>query len=426
MKDLVLAKIGGSSLKDANSFKRLIGLFENKPNIRAVVISATFNTTNLLEELATKALARDFLGTVDALKKLKDKHQSIAQNLEIDFSVEELVLKAQTHALNILRPEKKCPAIMDELYSIGELLSANLFAAFLKKSFPERSNFGNAKPLPGEIKERVDRKLKPLLNDSSLVIIPGFIGSNLKNQTTTLGREGSDLSAALLASALNVDELHIYKDVAGIYSADPKLVENARPIKQLSFSCANTLSEFGAKVLFPSALNPVMDKNIKVFIGSSTDSSVGTEIIKGESGHKFSGITLRNSFCRVDLQPLNKNNTPQNFKENILKILAEKDIFPENILSNENSVTLILPAKAHIPRDHLREFCGVSQENQVSMATIVGPAINEDIMTKAVQKLLDEKISLAKVDIGENYLTYAFPSRFEQKVLNDLHHILFS
>jgi aspartokinase len=169
-----------------------------------------------------------------------------------------------------------------------------------------------------------------------------------------------------------------------------------------------------------------MDKNIKVFIGSSTDSSVGTEIIKGESGHKFSGITLRNSFCRVDLQPLNKNNTPQNFKENILKILAEKDIFPENILSNENSVTLILPAKAHIPRDHLREFCGVSQENQVSMATIVGPAINEDIMTKAVQKLLDEKISLAKVDIGENYLTYAFPSRFEQKVLNDLHHILFS
>jgi len=440
--NLVLAKIGGSSLKGPEDFKHCLKVLENTPSIRAIVISATFNTTNLLEELASKSISRDFTGAVEVLKELKDVHQHLVSSLEIDYPVEGLILKAQTIALDFLQKEKKCSRTMDALYSIGELLSANIFAAYLKKVYPKKkihfldarevivtgSQFGSARPLFGEIRDRVEKKLRPLLCVDSLVIIPGFIGQDQQGRTTTLGREGSDLSAALLASALNVDELHIYKDVAGIYTADPKLVENAKAQKRLNFACANTLSEYGAKVLFPQALKPVMDKNIKVFIGSTKNPGIGTEIVRGEISDNFSGITLRSSFCRIDLEPQNPS---QNFKENVLEILAEKKITPEQIIYSEKSLSLILAANMNLPqelRDHLREFCKVSQENRVSLTTLVGTGLKkgEKLILEAVEKLLEENISLTRVDEGPNYLTYAFPSRFEHKVLNDLHHILFS
>ena len=108
--------------------------------------------------------------------------------------------------------------------------------------------------------------------------------------------------------------------------------------------------------------------------------------------------------------------------------LQEKNITPEAIFYTDDSISLIICAKIDIPRDHLREFCKVSQENKVSLTTLVGPKISENLslINIGTQKLLDEKISLAKIDEGANFITYAFPSRFEHKVLNDLHHILFS
>jgi len=445
MQDLILAKIGGSSLKGPKGFKRCLGVLNNTPSIGAIVISATFNTTNLLEQLANKSLKRDFAGVVATLKELKDKHLDLARDLDLKLntSIEELVLKAQSYSLTLIRNEKRCPEIMDSLYSIGELLSANLFSAFLEKSFPEKkihffdareviitdSNFGKATPLYGEIEKHVDKVLKPLLNKNSYVVIPGFIGKDLKEKTTTLGREGSDLSAALLASALNVGELHIYKDVAGIYSADPKLVESARQIKQMDFNSINTLSEYGAKVLFPKALIPVMEKDIKVFIGSNLEPNLGTEIIKEDTTIPICGITLRSSYMRIDLERIDSSTSPQNFIDNVLHILAEKNITPENIFYPKGLVSFIISSKADFPeeiRNHLREFCQVSQENRVSLVTIVGKNLDKGNLSIAVQTLLEEKISLGKVSKGSNFITYAFPSRFEKKVLNHLHHNLFS
>ncbi|RLA63022.1 MAG: hypothetical protein DRQ88_11660 [Epsilonproteobacteria bacterium] len=445
MQDFVLAKIGGSSLRGPACLDKCRNLLAQSPDIRAIVISATFNTTNLLEELAEKSLARDFKAVVEVLKKLKSKHLEFAHAHDINFPVDELVLKAQTYAQRFSQTGTRCPQAMDSLYAIGELLSANLFAAYLQKTFPEKkvhffdardviitdSNFGSALPLHEEIKLRAEEILRPLLSKNSIVVIPGFIGRDLKGETTTLGREGSDLSAALLASALDVSGLHIYKDVAGIYSADPKLVPNAHALKQMDYESINTLSEFGAKVIFPRALTPVMEKEIDVFIGSTENPEEGTRIIKESLDAKFSGISLRSEFYRIDLEKIDNEISSENFKDNILKILAEEKITPQNIFYPRESVCLILSSKEGLTtelRDHLREFCKVSQENRVSMITIVGTKIKtgKDLISKALKTLQDDEISLSQVDEGANFLTFAFPSRFEEKVLNQLHHILFS
>lgn len=447
MQDYVLAKIGGSSLRGPECLGKCKDLLEKSPSIRAVVISATFNTTNLLEELAEKSINRDFKGSVDLLKELKRKHLEFAHfhNINEEVSVESLVLKAQTCALSFLQHEKFCKETMDSLYSIGELLSAKLFAAYLKKVFPQKeihffdareviatdSHFGEAIPLNSEINKKVSQELKPLINENSIVVVPGFIGRDLEGRTTTLGREGSDLTAALLASALNVGALHIYKDVAGIYSADPKIVPTAKALKELDFDSINTLSEFGAKVLFPRALAPVMEKEIEVFIGSTENPENGTKIVKTDLNSKFRGISLRSGFFRLDLEKNSKEASSENFKNNVLQIFKEQNKTPQNLFHSPDSVGLIFSSKVNIPgelKNHLREFCMVSQENRVSLLTIVGPKLCDgmDKVFRAQDMLYKEKISLTQIDLGKNFITFAFPSRFEEKVLNDLHHILFS
>jgi aspartate kinase len=197
---------------------------------------------------------------------------------------------------------------MDELYSLGERMSSLLVSDLLRLRMASKkitlidartiiktnSEFNRAEPQIDIIKEKSAELILPYLDEKTIFVTQGFIGEDLLGQTTTLGREGSDYSAALFGETISAGLVQIWTDVPGVASSDPRLVKDARFIPTLSYDEATALATLGAKVLFPTTLLPTKRQNIPVFVGSSLDSSLGGTLVTKEqdSVFKLKAVTL--------------------------------------------------------------------------------------------------------------------------------------
>ena len=312
----LVAKFGGSSVKNAEAFRRCEQIIASNPDISVVVVSAVFNTTNDLEMIAGLGI-RDQLGAELALEALMQRHIEICSELELDeitYTLIDAIKKDASNIIKKLSTEKKMDlSLMDEMYSFGERLSSTILSSFLLKTIPERTptfldvrdvlvtdeHFGYALPQLDLIYERVNEIKESLFG--KLVITQGFIGKSQSGNTTTLGREGSDYSATLLAEALEVELVQIWTDVAGIATVDPKLIKTAQFIKEMSYEEAALLASNGAKILFPKTLAPIKRKNIPLVVKSTFEPELpGTKInneIKKES--RITGLAIENDTLAV-------------------------------------------------------------------------------------------------------------------------------
>lgn len=308
----IVSKFGGSSVKDAVAMLRCSQIIEANPLIKIVVISATQNTTNQLEFVAKAAQNGDeeTLATVTA--ELINKHVHIAKELFTSpkemLALEELCGELKALGSIILKERSYTPKTMDQLYSIGERMSSLLVADLLRLRVPNKkiilldarkviktnSDFQKAEPQIDLIAEHTKTEILPWLYDDTIFVTQGFIGEDLQGHTTTLGREGSDYSAALFGEAINAKLVQIWTDVAGVASTDPRVVPTAEFIKTLSYDEATALATLGAKVLFPTTLAPTKRKNIPVFVGSSLNPAAGGTMITKEQDASFSlkGVSL--------------------------------------------------------------------------------------------------------------------------------------
>lgn len=308
----VVAKFGGSSVKDGAAMLRCSNIIENNNDIKIVVISATQNTTNQLEKVAGLAKEKkreelDFL-----LSEIMKRHNQIANEIFSGphvFQELNLLYDEMKKMSEIIFDENECRLeLMDQLYSIGERISSLLMFDLLRLRIPEKeiilmdagdviktnSDYQKAKPEINLIAEAVKEKIIPFLNSDSIIVTQGFIGKDFFNKRTTLGREGSDYSAALLGEAIDASLVQIWTDVPGIASSDPRIVKDARFIPRLSYDEATAMASLGAKVLFPTTLLPTKRKKIPVWVGSSLDSSQrGTLVTNDEdSSFKLKGVSL--------------------------------------------------------------------------------------------------------------------------------------
>jgi len=316
MNSWIVAKFGGSSVKDGQAMLRCSQIIESNPEIKVTIISATHNTTNQLELVAKASESGDESILEKVINELVLKHDQIAKELfSSQATLDQLqVLYAELRDLSkFIFSLKKCDnKTMDQVYSLGERMSSLIFSDLLKLRIPERkivffdarkviktnSEFKSAEPQIDLIFEAVNKELGDILNDPKAIIVTqGFIGSDLLNQTTTLGREGSDYSAALLGEAIEAKLIQIWTDVEGIATSDPRIVSNTRYISKLSFDEATALAELGAKVLFKRTLLPAKRKNIPVFVGSSLNpKSIGTMIeMDSQSESKLKAVTILES-----------------------------------------------------------------------------------------------------------------------------------
>ncbi|MDP9338171.1 MAG: aspartate kinase [Acidobacteriota bacterium] len=288
---LQVMKFGGTSVGDAACIARTAQIIAAaaRENQCVIVVSAMSGVTNRLIDAAKKAATGDSNEGANLVKVLRGQHASAVETLIKDASARGRVMQKLDTVL--AEAKRLCDGTallreltartLDEVSSLGERLSAPIVAEAVKAlGLPSESieatelivtdaYHGGAEPRMGLTRQRAQARLRPLMARGAVPVVTGFIGATEDGKLTTLGRGGSDYSATILGAALDASEVVIWTDVDGVLTADPRLVPEARTIPEISYREAAELAYFGAKVLHPKTLNPVMEAGITVWIRNS-------------------------------------------------------------------------------------------------------------------------------------------------------------
>ncbi|GAC1697970.1 MAG: aspartate kinase [Candidatus Limnocylindrales bacterium] len=277
-------KFGGTSVGSPSAIESLAKIVGAATGERIVVVSATAGTTDALVQAAQLATSGDAAGAARIIGTLAEQHKNLAADLVgitgADALTEIGELTERTTALlrSVALLRECSPRSMDAVLSYGERVSAPIVAALLnKRGTPAEAlsaegllitddTFGHANPSMELTRERVAAQLLPRMRFGTVPVVTGFVASTADGVTTTLGRGGSDYSAAIFAAALGARECRIFTDVSGVMSADPRIVPDAKPLAELSYAEAAELSYFGAKVIHPRTVLPAVEAGIPVRI----------------------------------------------------------------------------------------------------------------------------------------------------------------
>ena len=412
---LIVAKFGGTSMGDAECMLRS-ALVSIQRGAKLVVVSATSGTTNDLIELARTAEKSTWESSSIIIKKIQDKHLKIANDLRLSENrLHELrglleELESMSRGIHLL---KDCSAkALDSMQSFGERLSSLLFTQAMENTLSSEkvdleakfldvrdvlvtdNQYGKARPQTSAIITACEKRLGAIRHDKSLYITQGFIGKTAEGMTTTLGRGGSDYSAAILAEGIHADLLEIWTDVAGIATTDPRLCPDAKPIPEISFKEASELATFGAKILHPATLMPAIRAQIPVFVGSSFEPNGGGTFIKREvdDAPLVRAMALRKNQVLVTLS------TPEmlyshGFLYQIFKIFNDHKVSIDAITTSEISVSLTLDDSTLLNKElisDLEKLAVVQVEENLSLVSLIGNNINH---TPGLAKKIFESIS---------------------------------
>ncbi|MBL0670074.1 lysine-sensitive aspartokinase 3 [Aeromonas hydrophila] len=399
MSPINVAKFGGTSVANAAAMNNCADVVLANPATRVVVLSASAGVTNLLVALAQGDL--DEAGQEAQLARLTEIQQAILTELGDSGDLSDLI-HGQLGEIRTMARQAHLHTdaeLADRLIACGELMSTRLFTELLRQRGVKAcwqdarqllrtdSRFGKASVDLAATRTLCQAALGPLLGDS-LIITQGFIGADGDGRTTTLGRGGSDYSAALLAEALDAGTIEIWTDVPGIYTTDPRLVTRARPIPEISFVEAAEMATFGAKVLHPATLQPAVRQDIPVFVGSSKDPAAGGTWIRASTRTNplFRAVALRRNQVLVTLHSLNMFHA-YGFLAEVFGILARHRISVDLITTSEVSVSLTLdhtgsqsngePILGDKVLAELGQLCKVQVETGLALVALIGNRMSE-------------------------------------------------
>ena len=317
---MIIYKFGGASVKNATAIKNICQIIGKAKRPLTVVISAIGTTTNLLEELIDAYFSGNdkALELFDLLKKnhtsvIEDLFEEVPKSLISEFNALFIELKTK-----ILKPSSdQFNFEYDQVIGFGELLSTKIVSAYLnsieqsnkwidvRTCLDSDDNYVDANILWDSSKEKANAVFSD--NPTALYITQGFIARDSKGNTTSLGREGSDYTAAILAHLLGADKMIIWKDVLGILNADPDYFEETTKIDLIPYHEAIELSYYGARVIHPKTIKPLQAKKIPLWVKSFIDpSQKGTLITKGEQPQPLlPNYIVKKRQMLVTLKPLN-------------------------------------------------------------------------------------------------------------------------
>jgi len=404
----VVSKFGGTSMADSACMLRS-GEVVVQQRSCLVVVSATTGTTNDLISIATLASQNSWADCLALIEKVILRHQSMAKELQLTPDLQnqlEIIfseIKSLAQGLHLL--EDGSLKAMDKMMSFGERMSSILFTQALNITLKQKNEnknktavlfdvrlvlktnneFSKAKPLTTEIIELCQQHLSDAEFKNQIIVTQGFIGQftdlkKTKSATTTLGRGGSDYTAAILAEGISADILEIWTDVPGIATTDPRITDKAKPISEISFSEASELATFGAKILHPATLLPAMRKNIPVFVGSSFDSkAAGTWVKKEVKDYPlFRAIAIKKKQALITLS------TPEmlqshGFLFRLFEIFNKHKVSIDAVTTSEVSVSVTVENEIlnqlQLFSD-LSSFCEVQVEKDLSLVSLIGNNIN--------------------------------------------------
>lgn len=443
---VVVAKFGGTSVANHAAMVNCARIILTNADVKLVVVSAPSGVTNLLVSLCQPQL--DATAREQALSAIAGIVHAIVAELAAPESVTEQIERLLAELVALARDPELAydPAKRDLMVSFGERFSSVLMAQVLCEQGADAmafdvcsvlktdSQFGKAQPLLQATKQCAEQLLRPVLQQH-IVVTQGFIGSDHRGRVTTLGRGGSDYSAALLAEALTATRVDIWTDVVGVYSTDPRLCQAAKPIKELSFSEAAEMATFGAKVLHPATIAPASRANIPVFVGSSREPEQGGTLITRNSSdcQRVKAVTLRKEQLLLTLK------SPEmlyatGFLAKVFKILSDFNLSVDLITTSEISVALTIDSPANATRVELSEeclaklaaFCEVKVERGLSLIALVGSklALGPQLQPNLMKVLADVDIRLICHGASSNNLCFLVNAEVANDVVVRCHQAL--
>lgn len=439
MNQLTVAKFGGTSVVDAEAMSRCALILEENPNTRLAVLSASSGVTNILVALASGEQLPDTRTAL--LGQLTEIQQGILNSLDKPEMLTRHIEDILVHIKELSDSAAISPtkALHDEIVAQGELMSTRLFVELLRsrgtpavwfdvrKVMRTDDRFSRATPDLANLQAEVEKELVPLCANQ-LVVTQGFIGAAKDGRTTTLGRGGSDFSAALLAEALNAVAVQIWTDVPGIYTTDPRLVTAARPIAEISFSEASEMATFGAKVLHPATLQPAVRQQIPVFVGSSRAPEAGGTWIRNETDSQplFRAIALRRNQVLLTLTNQSMFQV-HGFLAEVFGILAKHKISVDLITTSVISVSLTLDSGAELLTDEVREelskHCHLQVEHDLALIALIGNRMSEvsGTSSQVFKALSDVNVRMICYGASSHNLCFLVPEADSDRVVNTLH-----
>jgi aspartate kinase len=427
---MIVIKFGGTSVGDADRVANAIDIVaERRHRNPVVVVSALAGVTNDLVEASEAARAGDVDRVNAIISAVRQRHEDVALRLvqhKSDFleafirQLDKQVEQIQTILRGIALLGEITMRARDKVMSIGEKLSSVLFAySMMMRALPgehveseevvwTNDNFGGAAPLMDLTTAAARRVLLPLLERKRIPVMGGFIGRSSAGATTTLGRNGSDYSAAIVAAALGAEEVQIWTDVDGLLTCDPRLVPDARVIDRLSFEEAAELAWFGAK-LHPRTLEPAVEANIPVrVLNTSNPSSPGTLITRdvdpGATGPR--SIARKKGITVVHITS-NKMLGAHGFLARLFSVFEELAISVDLIATSEVSVSVTVEEKHDLDRLQARlgDLAeGVEMIDDQCIIAIVGTNLLTDAMVAARVFEAIRGIPMKMVSLGRSGL----------------------
>ncbi len=426
---MIVIKFGGTSVGDADRVANAIDIVaERRPRKPVIVVSALAGVTNDLVAASEAAREQKPELVREIIRRVRDRHEEVAlrlvQHKSDFFDAFIRQLEKQTDEIDtILRGISLLGEITlrasDKVVSIGEKLSSVLFAYSMKmralagEHVPSEEViwtndcFGGASPDMAKTREEARRVLMPLLDRNIIPVIGGFIGRTHGGATTTLGRNGSDFSAAIVGAAIGAEEVQIWTDVDGLLTCDPRVVPEARVIDRLSFDEAAELAQFGAK-LHPRTLEPAVEANVPVrVLNTHNPASPGTLITRGgadgASGPR--SIARKKNVTMVHVTS-NKMLGVHGFLAQFFTIFAQLGISVDLIATSEVSVTVTVDERHDVDEltRRLSELAEVELSDGQSIIAVVGRNLMSDSRTGA--RILDalHGIPVKMISLGRSGL----------------------
>ncbi len=399
---MIVMKFGGTSVEDATAMNRVMDIVGGQRERRPVVcVSAASGVTNGLIRLAQLAVSGRKDEALDLVEGLKIRHLAMvpdlvrdeAQAATLNREIDGIIAELRNIATGIALLGELTNRSLDTVVSFGERLSSLVLCyAMNERGIPTdlvdarqvlvtSDAFGAAVPLWDELTPRMRAKLLPIVESDRVALTQGFIGATKDGVTTTLGRGGSDYSAAIFGAALEATDIEIWTDVDGVLTADPSLVKEARRIGVMSFAEAAELAYFGAKVLHPSTILPAVTRQIPVHVRNSRNAERSGTVITaggapGDDQFVVKSIAYKEGQTLLNLTSTRMFGAP-GFLRAVFRVLDKHDTAVGMIATSEISVSLTIDDPRHIDAiaDEMRGFSSVQIEPSCAIVCVVGDGL---------------------------------------------------
>lgn len=449
-------KFGGSSLKNAEDFQRISKIIKDEKDKKIVILSAVNGVTNTIQRYLNSG-KNDEKAIKELIHYLQKLHMKISsesitnQNVsrKVQNTIRKKLEKLERLLYGVAYVGELTDRTRDSILSYGERLSAPILEGILNdagikaEAFEADSigiitdgDFGNATAILTSVTENVRNAIVPLTRKNIVPIITGFFGCNSNGHTTTFGRNGSDYSASIIAYAVDADKVELWKDVR-FMSADPHIVKDARLVDELSYAEAAELAYFGAKILHPRAVEPLMKKEIKLQIKNTYNQrDRGTKI--GKNGRKKKELVKSVAHSR-DIACIKIHGSGVGYKPGVLSEIvshiSSHKINITSVITSQTCITILLENK-DLDRSYdilaakqIKTVEKLEKIRDIALIAIVGKGILEHhgIAAKVFSAVAKKGINIEMISAGASDVAYYFlvKERYLESAIVAIHNEFF-